>query len=298
MDTVTNRMPAADVDVSPGLVRGLLADQHPDLARLPVEFFANGWDNALFRVGDRLIARLPRRAAAAEIIRHEQRWLPRVAAELPIPTPYPERIGAPALGYPWPWSVVPYLPGEPVGVSELDWSAAATAMGGFLRALHVPAPVDAPANPSRGVWIGEREATFGANCETVGGRVDQGAARRVWRSATSAARHPGPPVWVHGDLHPLNILACDGRISGVIDFGDITSGDPATDLAVAWFLLPSSHREEFWAAYGGAGSALRARARGWALNLGTVFMAYSADNPVMLAIGERTVSRVLEPADW
>jgi aminoglycoside phosphotransferase (APT) family kinase protein len=190
---------------------------------------------------------------------------------------------------------VPYLPGEPAGVSTLDWAAAATAMGAFLRALHVPAPDDAPANPFRGMWVGEREDSFRRNLRTAGERVDQAAALRVWSDAVAAPRFAGPPVWLHGDLHPLNILVRDGRVSGVIDFGDITSGDPATDLAVAWFLLPLSHREAFWAAYGGADGALRARARGWALRLGTVFVAFSADNPVMLEIGERTVSRVLDP---
>lgn len=295
MDAVTNRMPAADLDISPPLVRDLIAGQHPDLAALPVEFFANGWDNALFRVGDRLVARLPRRALGAEIIRHEQRWLPGLAAALPIPTPYPERIGAPAPGYPWPWSLVPYLRGEPAGVSTLDWAAVATVMGGFLRALHRPAPGDAPANPFRGGWVGERKDSFLANLQTAGERVDRAAALRVWREAVTAPRFAGPPVWLHGDLHPLNILVSGGRVSAVIDFGDITSGDPATDLAVAWFLLPPAHHEAFWAAYGGADGALRARARGWALRLGTVFVAFSADNPLMLAIGERTVGRVLVP---
>jgi aminoglycoside phosphotransferase (APT) family kinase protein len=290
-------MPAADLEISPGLVRDLLAAQHPDLVALPVAFFANGWDNALFRVGDRLVARLPRRALGAEIIHNEQRWLPRLAPALPIPTPYPERIGAPALGYPWPWSLVPYLPGEPAGVTELDWAATATAMGAFLRALHVPAPDDAPANPFRGVWVGERKDSFLKNLDTAGPRVDRGAALRVWQEAVSAPRFAGQPVWLHGDLHPLNILVSDGEVSAVIDFGDITAGDPATDLAVAWHLLPLSHHEAFWAVYGGADGALRARARGWALRLGMVFMAFSADNPIMLAIGERTVGRVLDPGN-
>ena len=83
-----NQMPAAEVEVSAGLVRRLLADQHPDLARLPVEFLANGWDNELYRVGDGLVARLPRRALGAEIIKNEQRWLPGLAPRLPLPIPY------------------------------------------------------------------------------------------------------------------------------------------------------------------------------------------------------------------
>lgn len=104
---------AAAVGVSAELVRCLLADQHPDLARLPVEFLANGWGNELYQVGDGLIARLPRRALGAHIIEHEQRWLLRLAPRLPLPIPTPERTGTPACGYPYPWSVVPYLPGVP-----------------------------------------------------------------------------------------------------------------------------------------------------------------------------------------
>ena len=102
-----NRMPAAEVDVSADLVRRLLADQHPDLARLPVEFLANGWDNELYRVGDALVARLPRRALGAQIIKNEQRWLPELAPRLPLSIPYPERTGLPACGYRYSWSVVP-----------------------------------------------------------------------------------------------------------------------------------------------------------------------------------------------
>lgn len=290
---MANLMPAAEVDVTAGLVRTLLADQHPDLAGLPVEFMANGWDNALFRVGPRLVARLPRRAQAAPIMLNEQRWLPSLAPGLPLHIPYPERTGAPALGYPWPWSVVPYLPGVPAAdVPALD-PAAATAIGGFLRALHQPAPADAPYNPYRGVWVGEREQVLMTNLRTVADRVDEEAALRVWSSAVAAPRHSRPPVWLHGDLHPANILVHDGKISGVIDFGDITSGDPACDLSVAWMLLPLSCHGEFWAAYGEADDTLLARARGWALRLGLVFLAFSADNPRMLAIGERTLDRVL-----
>jgi aminoglycoside phosphotransferase (APT) family kinase protein len=70
-------MPAAEVDISPDLVRRLLAAQQPDLAHLPIMVMANGWDNVLCRVGDELVARLPRREAAARLVVHEQRWLPR-----------------------------------------------------------------------------------------------------------------------------------------------------------------------------------------------------------------------------
>src|SRR6266571_3804164 len=268
-----NRMPAADVEVSADLVRRLLADQHPDLARLPVEFLANGWDNELYRVGDGLVARLPRRALGAQIITNEQRWLPGLAARLPLPIPRPERTGVPACGYPYSWSVVPYLPGVPAAqASSFDPAAAAAAVGGFLGALHVPAPVDAPANPFRGVPLAERAGIFAASLALIGGQVDRDAVLRAWVAALTAPGYDGPPVWLHGDLHPANILVNDGQVSGVIDFGDITAGDPASDLSVAWMLLPPGFHASFWSAYqaagGRVGDALRALTRCWSLRLG------------------------------
>jgi aminoglycoside phosphotransferase (APT) family kinase protein len=303
-------MPAAEVKVSADLVRRLLADQHPDLARLPVEFLANGWDNELYRVGDELVARLPRRALGAQIIKHEQRWLPGLAPRLPLPIPYPERTGIPGCGYPYSWSVVPYLPGVPAAqANSFDPAAAAAAVGGFLGALHVPAPADAPANPFRGVPLAERAGTFAANLALIGGQVDQDAVLPGWDAALAAPGYDGPPAWLHGDLHPANILVDDGQVSGVIDFGDITAGDPASDLAVAWMLLPLACHAGFWSAYqaaGGAGGrasdALRARARGWALNFAIVFLAHSEDNPVLAEVGRRTLRTVLEdqrePPKW
>src|ERR1700733_4638110 len=167
-------MPAAEVEVSAELVQRLLADQHPDLARLPVEFLANGWDNELYRVGDGLVARLPRRALAAQIIKNEQRWLPGLAPGLPLPIPYPERTGVPALGYPYSWSVVPYLPGVPAAqAGSFDPAGAAAALGGFLGALHVPAPADAPANPFRGVPLAAPARSFAANISLIGGQAGQ-----------------------------------------------------------------------------------------------------------------------------
>jgi aminoglycoside phosphotransferase (APT) family kinase protein len=307
-------MPAAEVEVTADLVRRLLADQHPDLARLPVEFLANGWDNAMFRLGTEQAVRMPRRKLGAAIIEHEQRWLPKLAPLLPLPVPYPERIGHSALGYPYPWSVVPFLRGAPATDSPSpdlapdDLAAMAVAIGGFLAALHVPAPQDAPANPVRGVPLASRAAAFAKNLavlsdepvlsgeSALSGQISPDAVLPVWESALSAPGYDGPPRWLHGDLHPGNILMDDGRVSGVIDFGDITSGDPATDLAVAWMLLPLSFHGAFRAAYedagGPEGDALWRRARGWALHFALVYLANSADLPWLADVGRRTLGRI------
>jgi aminoglycoside phosphotransferase (APT) family kinase protein len=304
-----NRMPTAEVEVSAVLVRRLLADQHPDLARLPVAFLANGWDNELYRVGGGLVARLPRRVLGARIIKNEQRWLPALAPRLPLPIPYPERTGVPSCGYPYPWSVVPYLPGVPAAQARwFDPGGAAAVVGGFLGALHVRAPADAPANPFRGVPLAERAGTFAANLALLTGQagqdqadwdhLDRDTVLRIWDAALTTPCYDGPPLWLHGDLHPANILVNDGQVSGVIDFGDVTAGDPASDLSVAWMLLPPGCHDCFWSAYQAAGGrvddALRARARGWALNFAIVFLAHSEDNPVLREVGRRTLSTVLE----
>jgi aminoglycoside phosphotransferase (APT) family kinase protein len=84
---MANPMPAAEFEVTADLVRRLLAAQHPDLAGLPVEPLASGWDNVLFRLGDDLVARLPRRTLGAAILVNEQRWLPVLAPRLPLPVP-------------------------------------------------------------------------------------------------------------------------------------------------------------------------------------------------------------------
>ena len=109
---------------------------------------------------------------------------------------------------------------------------------------------------------------------------------RSWESALAAPGYDGPPRWLHGDLHPANILLPDGQVSGVIDFGDITSGVLAMDLAVAWMLLPAAWHGAFHAAYeaacGLADDALWRRARGWALHFALVYLAHSSDNPQLL----------------
>lgn len=290
-----HRMPAAEVPVSVGLVRRLLDAQHPDLADLPIEVLANGWDNLVCQLGGELLVRLPRRALAAELVTHEQRWLPELAGRLPLPVPVPVRVGRPTAQYPWPWSVVPFLPGRIVAQrAPKDPGSTATVLGGFLRALHTPAPPDAPVNAFRGIPLSGRAEGVLEGLAHVADASDRAAALRVWEAAAAAPAWDGPPLWLHGDLHPANILVDHGRVSAVIDFGDITSGDPATDLSVAWMLLTAEQRAALRQAYGRADDTTWDRARGWALALSLAFLTHSADNPLMHGIGGRTFRAVLE----
>ena len=291
--------PAAEIDVDEGLVRSLLAEQHPDLAGLPLEETGAGWDNILWRLGDGLMVRLPRREAAAPLTRNEQRWLPFLAGRLPLPVPAPVRMGKPTDRFPWCWSVVPWLAGEPGDRTVLtDPEDAARRLGLFLRALHEAAPVDAPDNPWRGVALAERQGTFDERVASLGAEIDVESTRRLWDRALSVAPWPGAPVWLHGDLHPANTLVAGGTLAAVIDFGDLCRGDPATDLAGAWMLLPAPAIPVFSAAYGGLTADLEHRALGWAALFGLMLLEIGLrDRPTYETVGRTTLAKVIARSD-
>lgn len=283
--------PAAEVEVSPELVRELIDTQFPEYAQLPLELVGNGWDNSMYRLGDDLSVRLPRRKLAAPLILNEQAWLPEIAKRVPIAIPAPVAYGVPTEAYPWHWSILKWFPGETAFASGLHTSQATT-LADFLIALHQPAPTNAPDNPVRGVPLMNRYQITITNIETVSHLIDPVATKAAWDKAVRVSEYSGPPVWLHGDLHPLNIITSDGEITAVIDFGDITSGDPATDIAVAWMLFDASGRAAMRKGLG-CDDATWERARGWAISLSLAYLAHSADNPVMGQMGHRTLNAAL-----
>ncbi|WP_326567423.1 phosphotransferase [Amycolatopsis rhabdoformis] len=234
------------------LIRALLRDQHPDLASLPLHLAATGWDNQLWRLGADLAVRLPFATdRASDLLVKEHRWLPSLGAALPLPVPTPVRLGLPSARFSKHWTVVTWVPGSPADRSPITRISSAGPLAAFLTALHRPAPADAPTNPDRGIAL----AGFAPAPPTP-------ALRAIWADAVAAPAWAGPPVWLHGDLHPANVLTTDGTLTGVIDFGELCAGDPATDLAAAWLLLPAA--APFFAAYSTDAATIR-RARGWAL---------------------------------
>ena len=289
--------PPAEVEIDAGLVRRLLAAQFPQWADLPVRAVPSaGWDNVIYRLGADLAVRLPRRLIGAEQVSKQHRWLPALAGRLPLAIPVVTGQGVPGEGYPWQWSITSWLPGEiAADCHDLDLTAAAVRLAGFIAALRGVDPAGGPASDLRHDLV-SRDRLVTAAIDALGDVPYREAANRAWRRARAAPAWDGPPVWMHGDLHPANMLVTSGQLTGVVDFGLLAVGDPAVDLMAAWTFLSGPARHAFRTALP-ADEATWERGRGWALDLGIRCTAYAANSPLLSEIGRFTISQVLTQLD-
>ncbi|MCM3687083.1 aminoglycoside phosphotransferase family protein [Kocuria rosea] len=283
-------MPSPELRPTTAQVRRLLRDQLPSslraLAEARLEPAAQGWDNAMFRLGPSHAVRLPVRRASVPCLLHEMRWTAEVSAPLDalgIAAPRPVFGGRPGAGYPWPWLVTPWIEGEAVATLPVaERGRIAGDLAGALTALHRPAPAAAPRNPYRGVPLADRIASVGPRWPAVAQRIGTertGQLRAVVERGLRAEPWGRPPVWLHGDPHPWNLVQRQGRLAGVVDFGDVCGGDPASDLATAWLTLDGPQRAAFRAVVDATGTyddAVWARAAAWAALLVGVLAADQA----------------------
>ena len=257
-------------DITPELVSRLVATQFPQWAGLPVRpVDVDGWDNATFRLGERMSVRLPSSQAYVGQVDKERRWLPILAPQLPLPIPEPLAIGKPGCGFPRPWSVYRWIEGQTAAAAKVaNLPEFAADLAGFLTALYKVDPSGGPLPGTHNFFRGGSPAHYDAETRTalaaLRGQIDTGLAAEVWEEAL-AARWDGPAGVV-----PRRCPAREpapgllGRLSAVIDFGTSGIGDPACDTTIAWtFLSGESQRvfkerlpfdEETWT-----------RGRGWAI---------------------------------
>ncbi|GGV09941.1 aminoglycoside phosphotransferase family protein [Streptomyces spectabilis] len=279
------------------LVRRLIAQQFPQWAELPVEAVASGGtSNVMYRLGEDMVVRLPRRSGSVDEVAKEDVWLPRLAPSLPVPVPVLLGEGLPAEGYPWRWTVYRWIEGEnPVVGRIAEPGALATALAEFVVALQGIDPADGP--PSyRGESLKERDAETREALADLRGVIDTDAAAAAWEAALRAPERTGPPVWIHADLQPGNLLISRGRLSAVIDFECLGLGDPAVDLIVAWYVLPAGVRDAFRAALP-LDDAAWARGRGWALSIALMELSYYRNkDPRMATVARHVVDEVLADA--
>ncbi|WP_309129388.1 phosphotransferase [Microbacterium sp.] len=287
--------PPAELRLHEHEVRALLRAQAPHLADLSLTPIAEEWDNVTWRLGDDLAVRMPRRAAAAHLIHHEQFALPLLApalADAGIRTPVPLVHGRAGATFPWPWSIVPWLPGTPaLARTRAENAGWAEKLARALHALHRPAPSDAPSNPVRGVALGRRDEGIR---ERLRRHPEHPVLTEAWEAGLRAPLN-AEPVWIHGDLHPGNMLVDGTDLTAIIDFGDVTAGDPAYDLATGWMLFEPEGRERFRRAAGDRyddGDWTRARA--WAAALAVILIGASDDRPALRRLGLETAAQLAD----
>lgn len=292
-------MHTAELDIDVSLVHRLLVAQFPQWEELHLEPVASpGTCNALYRLGDDMVVRLPRVEWATAQVEKEQRWLPRLAPHLPLAVPVPLGMGVPDEGYPWHWSVYRWLEGETAIVERVtDPRQAATALAEFVAALEQLDPAGGPPpgthNFFRGVPLAARDTPTQDAIASLNGMLDTDAVTAAWEAALQASAWDAPPVWIHGDLIPTNLLVDQGRLSAVIDFGGLGVGDPACDLLGCWSFLSAESRDVFRAALI-LDDATWARGRGWALSVGLIALPYyRSTRPVFAALAAHMIDEVL-----
>lgn len=289
-------MHADEVDADAALVRMLLAAQFPQWAELPLAPVTSyGTDHHIYRLGDHLAVRLPRISWAARQAEVEAEWLPKLAPHLPLAVPIAHAIGRPAMGYPFPWSVVEWLPGESAIDTSSDPVQLAIDLADFIKALHRIDTAGAHPRPAggRGSPLPELDAGVRSAISLLADRIDGPAALNSWVASLDAPVWDGPDVWVHGDLLPGNLLLTNDRLAAIIDFGSLNVGDPACDLQPAWHLFAGRHRHRFRVELG-VDDATWLRGRGWVLLQAVIALPYYWEtNPGIVRQSLRALEQVL-----
>jgi aminoglycoside phosphotransferase (APT) family kinase protein len=292
------RMHADEIEIDGALARRLVAAQFPEWAGLPlVEVRPRGTDNALFRLGDSMVVRLPRTERTNVTLQKERQWLGTVAPLLPVEAPRPLADGSPTPEYLFAWSVYSWLEGEPATVDRLENPARTAAdLADFLTALQHIDPAGGPPpgehNFFRGAPLALRDRP---TREAIGALdwIDRRAVTDAWEAALAAGEWTHAPVWIHGDLDSRNVIARDGRVAGVIDWGGLAVGDPACDVMVAWKMLPAASRPAFRNRLA-VDEATWTRARGWVVSQAVIALAYytAVTNPTLVGEARRWLAEV------
>lgn len=246
--------------INESLVYNLISSQFPHWKNLPIRPVAvSGWDNRTFHLGSHMLVRMPSAQDYELQVAKEHMWLPKLAPFLPLQIPTPLVMGKPAYNYPYHWSVYTWIDGETAtSCSTLDLCTFAKSLADFLNVLHTMSTAGGPLPGLHSFYRGAPlTASFYSKTELtsydmqaresiklLAHKIDTHAVFEVWeRVSTTTWQHA--PVWVHGDISAGNLLLKDGQLSAVIDFGQLSVGDPACDLAIAWTFLDAASREIF-----------------------------------------------------
>jgi aminoglycoside phosphotransferase (APT) family kinase protein len=294
----TDQMHPGMYPIDDELVRRLITGQFRQWAGLRVERWPSGGTvNAMYRLGDDMVVRLPLRQSGAKAVLLERQWLPQLASHLPARIPEILGDGEPGDGYPWPWSVYRWLAGDHPEAGELKEPVLlAQDLAAFVAAMRSITFPGAP-KAHRGGPVASQDAETRSAISELRGipeeDVDCDAVTAIWEQALRVPDWNGPAVWLHADLMPGNLVIDGGRLTAVIDFGCMGVGDPACDLFPAWNLLPADAREAFRRALA-VDDATWIRGRGRTLSQALIALPYYRQtNPAMASNARHVIRAVL-----
>ncbi|MFK7601699.1 aminoglycoside phosphotransferase family protein [Deinococcus sp. SM5_A1] len=241
------KMHADEIHTDTALARRLLAAQFPQWAGLPVRHVQSfGTDNALYRLGDDLMVRLPRIGWAAGQVEKELEWLPQLAPHLPLRVPQPLALGQPGEDYPYTWGIYRWLPDRMLSLSEMvARPELARQLAEFVLALRRCDETDAPRAENPATELHELDPHVRAAIQASAELLEAATRAQITAVWDEAMKLPGwttAPIWVHGDLHSNNLLWDGERLTAVLDFASLELGDPAIDLMPAWNALGAKGR--------------------------------------------------------
>jgi aminoglycoside phosphotransferase (APT) family kinase protein len=283
-----------EVNITTELIRTLLTQQFPAWADLPLKLMRpEGTDNAMYRLGNDKLLRLPRIIGSAENIAKEAKWLPKLATHLPIAVPEIIGKGAPTPDYPFSWLICRYIEGNnPSPKTQFAPHQAAIDLGHFVAAMQ---KIDTNGAPKcqRGMHPSIRDAATRKSINLLDDIYDVRMLTDLWEKIIATPTWSGPPVWIHGDLHAGNILIEGDLISAVVDFGLAGVGSPAADMMAAWTLLTPETREIFRSIVQ-PDDATWMQGRCWAFTMGVLAYPYYKDtNPIFANIAKRALDQAI-----
>lgn len=282
-----------ELEINDNLVRNLICEQFPKFSTLPIKNLnSTGTDHNIYHLGSKMCIRLPRTSDAAKQVEVEQYWLPKFT-NLPLEIPTPIGHGSPTDSYPLPWSIYNYIEGENTTITDISTSRdSAINLAKFLKSFQA-IKTDGAHFCRRGSPLQTQDSEVRSAIKSLSDEIDTDIVLKLWETCLIAPKYSGQPVWIHGDLLPSNLIAKNGILSAIIDFGLMGIGDPACDLLPAWSIFGSDARNIFRQNMQ-IDDATWARGIGWALAISlTIIPYYRVTNPSITKIARRMLLEIL-----
>ena len=212
-----------------------IAEEFPQPAGY-ITLLGEGWSCVAYRVGD-LTFRFPKRERVWTDLDREVRFLGIARPTLPLPVPEVVHAARQSAGAPFGYVVTRFITGTPVDPAALrvtDHFRLPQLLGGFLKVLHgmdTAAFAFLPHEDERENVLEHQRAARSVIASQLSASVASRLERIIADHLGDEANFACEPRVLHADLSAEHILRHQGRISAILDWGDVSLGDPDYDFS-------------------------------------------------------------------